>query len=134
MNEDKKLIENLLGQYEKTLNTSDAKAAVALYTDNGIFMPTEAPTAEGKEQLLASYSFVFNTIKLDIKFQIDEIRITGNTAFARTVSRGQVTVLAAKITVPEENREFFFLEKVGGEWKIARYMFNKNKPSGPQKQ
>jgi ketosteroid isomerase-like protein len=92
-------------------------------------MPTEGPTAQGKEQLVGSYDWVFNTIKLNIKFTIEELRINGNTAFARTMSRGQVTVLANKVTAPEENREFFLLEKVGGEWKIARYMFNKSKPS-----
>ena len=129
MNQDRKLIENLLSEYENSLNTSNTKAAVALYADDGIFMPTEAPTAQGKEQLVASYNWVFNNIKLDIKFNIDEIRVSGNTAFARTVSRGQVTVLANKVTVPEENREFFQLERQNGEWKISRYMFNKSKPS-----
>ena len=46
-------------------------------------------------------------------------------AFARTVSRGKVTVLADDVTAPEENRELFVLQKLDGEWKIARYMFNK---------
>jgi len=129
MDQEKKQIEKLLNQYENSLNTSNTKAAVALYADDGIFMPTEAPTAQGKEQLVASYDWVFKTIKLNIKFAVDELRISDNLAFARTTSRGQVTVLASNVTVPEENREFFLLEKVRGEWKIARYMFNKNKPT-----
>lgn len=129
MDQDKKQIEKLLSQYESCLNTSNTQGAVALYSDDGIFMPTEAPTAQGKEQLVASYAYVFKTIKLNIKFSVDELRISGDIAFARTMSRGKVTVLEGNITVPEENREFFLLEKVKGEWRIARYMFNKSKPS-----
>ena len=129
MDQDKKQIEKLLNQYENCLNTADTKGAVALYAEDGMFMPTEAPTAQGKEQLVASYGWVFKTIKLDIKFSVDELRISENMAFARTTSRGKVTVLENNVTVPEENREFFLLEKVRGEWRIARYMFNKNKPA-----
>ena len=118
-------IEKVLSQYESALNSSNTKGAVALYADDGIFMPTEAPTAQGREQLLAAYDQVFKQIKLNIMFSVDELRVNGNTAFARTVSRGEVTILANGAKVPEENREFFLLEKIGGEWKIARYMFNK---------
>ena len=46
-------------------------------------------------------------------------------AFARTGSKGTVTVLADGTTAPEENRELFVFQKEDGVWKIARYMFNK---------
>ena len=91
-------------------------------------MPTEAPTAAGKEQVRAAYEHVFGVIKLDIAFSIDEIVQSGDFAFARTVSRGEVTVLAEGVTLPEENRELFVLKKTGDDWKIARYMFNKMSP------
>lgn len=50
---------------------------------------------------------------------------SGNFAFVLTLSRGEATVLAEGITLPEEKRELFVLKKTGDEWKIARYMFNK---------
>ena len=70
---------------------------------------------------------MFSQIKLSIVFSIDEIEIHGDLAFARTISRGTTDVLAAGVTVPEENRELFVFEKTDGDWKIARYMFNKTK-------
>ena len=36
-----------------------------------------------------------------------------------------VRALADGTWVPEENRELFVFERRQGEWKIARYMFNK---------
>ncbi len=88
-------------------------------------MPSSAPTAEGAEQVRATYEFVFSTIQLTVHFSIDEIEVGGDLAFARTGSKGTVKILADGTSAPEENRELFVFEKQRGEWKIARYMFNK---------
>ncbi len=126
--EEKNAIEATLMNYEVVLNASDVDGILALYAEDGVFMPTEAPTAAGKEQVRAAYEHVLGSIKLDIAFTIDEIVQSGDFAFARTVSRGEVTILAEGVTPPEENRELFVLKKTGDDWKIARYMFNKMSP------
>jgi len=126
--EEKQKIEELLNMYEKSLNTSDAKLAQSLYTKDGIFMPTEAPTGIGSENILKSYEYVFSQIQLNIKFFIEEIEVEGNMAFAVTSSKGTVKIQANGVEAPEANRELFVFEKVCGEWKIARYMFNKTEP------
>ncbi len=128
--EEKQRIEQLLAEYEKSLNTSDAKLAQSLYTKDGIFMPTEAPSGIGPEGILRSYEHVFSQIQLHIEFFIDEIVVEGNMAYAVTSSKGTVTILANGAAVPEANRELFVFEKVNGVWKIARYMFNKTEPKG----
>jgi len=127
---EKKQIEELLNTYETSLNTSDAILAQSLYTKDGIFMPTEAPSGIGAEGILKSYEFVFSQIQLNIEFFIEEIEVEGNMAFALTSSKGTVKIHANGIEAPEANRELFVFEKVGEEWKIARYMFNKTEPKG----
>ena len=126
--EEKQKIEALLSEYKKSLNTSDAKLAQSLYTKDGVFMPTEAPSAIGSENILKSYDFIFSQIQLAIEFFIDEIEVEGNVAFATTSSKGSVLIHATGDNMPEANRELFVFEKVNGEWKIARYMFNKTVP------
>ncbi len=126
--EEKQKIEELLSEYKKSLNTSDAQLAQNLYTKDGIFMPTEAPSGIGSEGILKSYEYVFSQIKLNIDFFIEEIEVEGNMAFAVTSSKGTVKILANGMEVPEANRELFVFEKVDGKWKIARYMFNKTEP------
>ncbi len=122
---DRQAIEATLLQYEKTLNESDVKGILELYARDGVFMPSGAPSAIGTEKIKSAYEYVFATIKLDIKFSIDEVVQSGDFAFARTVSRGTVSVLADDVTAPEENRELFVLQRLDGEWKITRYIFNK---------
>lgn len=123
--EEKQKIEALLGEYKKSLNTSDAKLAQSLYTKDGIFMPSEIPSGIGSENILKSYEFVFSQIQLNIEFFIEDIEVEGNMAFAVTSSKGSVKIHANGAELPEANRELFVFEKVDGEWKIARYMFNK---------
>lgn len=122
---EKQNIEDLLNEYKKSLNTSDAKLAQSLYTKDGVFMPTEAPSGIGSENILKSYEYVFSQIQLNIEFFIEEIEVEGNMAFAVTSSKGTVKILANGVEATEANRELFVFEKVDGEWKIARYMFNK---------
>ena len=124
---EKTAIEKLLFSYRDALNTSDVNKVLLLYTSDGVFMPSNAPSAIGQEQVKASYEFVFNAIQLKIEFFIDEIVVTGDYAFARTASKGTTLIHANGETVAEENRELFVLQKTNGQWKIARYMFNKTK-------
>jgi hypothetical protein len=49
-------ITNLLKAYEKALNTSDAKAALALYGSDPIIMPQNAPAFIGREAVQAIYN------------------------------------------------------------------------------
>ena len=125
---EKQKIEALLSEYKKSLNNSDAQLAQSLYTEDGIFMPTEAPSAIGAENIRKSYEFIFSQIQLNIEFFIDEIKVEHDLAFAVTSSKGSTLIRATGETVPEANRELFVFEKVGEEWKIARYMFNKTEP------
>ena len=120
-------IEQLLYSYRDALNASDVSKVLSLYTKDGVFMPTNAPTAKGQEQLKGSYEFVFNTIQIHIEFFIEEIVVSGDYAYAVTNSKGTALIHANGQTVSEENRELFVFQKDNGQWKIARYMFNKTK-------
>ena len=73
----------------------------------------------------AAYEHVFGTIKLNIALSIDEIVVDDNLASATTGSKGQVTILSENVTAAVENRELFVFQKIDGDWKIARYIFNK---------
>ena len=124
---EKQAIEKMLFSYRDALNASDVAQVLPLYTQDGVFMPSNGPSAIGQEQIKGSYEFVFKTIQLHIEFFIDEIVVNGDYAFAMTTSKGTTLIHANGQTVPEENRELFVLQKVGGQWKISKYMFNKTK-------
>ncbi len=118
-------IRDLLDTYEQSLNASDAALAATCYTPDGIFMPTTLPTATGAD-VEDAYRQIFEAIKLDVTFTIDELVIASDTvAYALTHSNGTQTVLATNDQSVETNREIFVFAKTGVGWKISRYMFNK---------
>jgi uncharacterized protein (TIGR02246 family) len=118
-------IRALLSTYEQALNNSDAALAASCYTPDGIFMPTTLPTAAGAD-IEGAYRQIFDAIRLDVTFTIDELEITSDhTAFALTRSTGTQTVLASGNRSDESNREIFVFRRTDNGWKFARYMFNK---------
>jgi uncharacterized protein (TIGR02246 family) len=124
---EKSAIEKLIFAYQDALNASDVNKVVELYTKNGVLMANSAPTAEGAEQVKGTYQYVFDNFSYTLQFSVVEIVVNGNTAFARSTSKGSFVIKSSGQTVPDENRELYVFEKVGGNWKIARYMYNKTK-------
>jgi uncharacterized protein (TIGR02246 family) len=120
-------IEKIILSYQEALNASDASRVVDLYTTDGILLPNAAPSAIGSEQVKATYQYVFDNFKYSLQFTIGEVVVNGNYAFATSTSKGSFVVKSNGETIPDENRELFVFHRVNGEWKIARYMYNKAK-------
>lgn len=125
MNSHADQIRSVLATYERSLNTSDAALAASCYTPDGVFMPTTLPTALGGD-MEGAYRQIFDAIRLDVIFTIDELVITSDdSAYALTRSNGTQTVLATGDQTAESNREIFLFSHTDAGWKIASYMFNK---------
>ena len=120
-------IEQLIFSYRDALNASDASKVVSLYTADGVLLANAAPTAEGAQHVKGTYQYVFDNFKYNLEFTIIEIVVNGNYAFARSTSKGSFVIKSSGQTIPDENRELFVFEKVKGQWKIARYMYNKTR-------
>ena len=103
---------------------------MTIYTEDGVFMAQHHAPNVGKEAVRAAYDGVFETIKLDIDFTVDEIlQLSPKWAYARTRSEGFVTVNATGNKGPEANQELFiFHQQDNGEWKIAQYIFSTTNP------
>ncbi|OCO99981.1 MULTISPECIES: nuclear transport factor 2 family protein [unclassified Ensifer] len=121
-------IETTIKAYEKALNANDIDAILNLYGEEPIFMPQHAPALIGRAAVRAGYAQVFDTIKLEIRFDIHEIEVTGDWAWVRTSSAGKTRILAADVTIEEGNNEIFVFRREAGAWKIHRYLFSTNRP------
>ena len=125
----KQEITQLIKAYEKALNTSDAKAVLAVYGKEPVFMAQNMEAFVGREAVQTSYEHIFKAIRLNVAFTIHEIdSMGGDFAFARTTSAGQTDILAAHQTVKESNNELFVFRKEDELWKIHRYLFATTNP------
>ncbi len=121
-------ITELLKTYESFGNASDAEGMGSLYAEDAVLLPDRFDAYEGAEAITAFYAFAFSALTLDLEFTIDpeDIIVSGETAYAVTTSTGTRLIKATNQTVPEINRELWVFEMTDGDWKIARYAFNKS--------
>jgi uncharacterized protein (TIGR02246 family) len=121
-------IRDAIHEYETALNASALEEILGLYGSDPVFMPQHAPALIGREAVRAGYQQVFQTIQLNIRFQIHEIQRAGEWAWARTSSAGRARILAAGTEVDEGNNELFVFRRESGSWKIHRYLFSTDRP------
>jgi len=121
----------VLRSYEAALNRADVEAIVSLYASDAVFMAQHRTPAIGRDEIEKAYRDIFHMIRLDIKFEIDEVVVASPTiAYARTRSSGTTTILANDVKVSEGNQELFVLVRNddGGNWQIGRYIFSTTQP------
>src|SRR4051812_2315062 len=120
----------LLKGYEQALNASDVAGVARLYTNDAVVLAPGAPSAVGIDAVRAAYTGIFQTIDIDLTFDIAEVNVVSSEwAFLRSSSHGVATVLANGAQTPSSNQELFVLHKGHGRWKIARYSFSSTLPS-----
>ena len=81
-------IRSVLKDYEAALNAGDTDRILGLYGEQPVFMPQHAPALVGRQAVRAGYEHVFDTLRLDITFDIHEVEDLGDRAWARTSSAG----------------------------------------------
>lgn len=130
MSATKEAVTALLAKYNDALNASSTDGVMALYAEDGVFMPPYSPSAVGAEALRKAYDAVFSAITLNVKFTIAEVvEMAPKWAFARTNSAGTTLDHATGNKSAEANQELFIFSKDrDGSWKIARYSFSSTNP------
>ena len=130
MTSNEKAVTEVLAAYNNALNSSDTKAVMPLYMEDGVFMPPYSPSAVGAVAVREAYDAVFAAIRLTVKFSVAEVvEMSPEWVFARTNSAGNTLNHATGKTSAEGNQELFIFRKDrDGKFKIARYSFSTTNP------
>ena len=114
MNDD---IVNVIKAYEKSLNTSDTHAALALCGSDPVFMPEYSVALCDRDAVKAGYDYVFGAITLNVSFTVHENVEMGELAYVRTTLAGTTEILENRATVKEANNELFIFRRKKGSGK-----------------
>ena len=127
MNE-KNLAEQTVRDYFKYLYEANTDAILSLYSEDAVLMPSDLPTTTGKDGLAAAYEQTFGAMNfVSATTDYDEVFVYEDMAIVRTTSDVNLFLINEKQDIKSKMREFFILNKVKGEWKISRYMFNRER-------
>lgn len=116
-------LERTVRAYGERLNATDIPGIVALFTEDGVLMQPDAPTAVGREQLKAAYEYGLGQMHVNPMFSFDQFLVESDLAVVRTRTQVSVTLVATGEPQSLTGRELFVLRREDGEWKIAHYMF-----------
>jgi uncharacterized protein (TIGR02246 family) len=127
---EERAIRAVMARYNDALNNGSTDAALALYAEDGVFMPPYSQSAVGKEAVRRAYDKVFQELKFNVQFTIAELVVMApDWALARTNSAGTTGHASTGKTTIEANQELFIFRKNGdGKWRIARYSFSPTNP------
>ena len=117
-------IQNLLMTYQRGLNEGDVDLVRSVYADDAVFIGQPFPTATGQEEIVTLYADVFSKLDFNVKFDIQDIELSGDLGFVRTRSHGTIVPKGQNPEGSGGNREVFVVKKIDGEWKFYRYIFN----------
>ena len=110
--------------YFKALNESNAEKIIELYHKDSVFLPKNAPAVRGINEIQKTYRNLFGQIKLNTKHIYHHVSVHGDVAILESQADGTLTILKTDTKISANDNELFVLRKMGGKWRIDRYMFN----------
>jgi ketosteroid isomerase-like protein len=118
----------VMERYAASLNSNNVDVLVTLYTADGVFMRENLPAVAGSDALRAAYRQVFATLKVDLRFAIQETEVAGDMAWLRSLSKGRIKTLATGVEADESFNDLVVFRREGGTWRIRCYLYASNKP------
>jgi ketosteroid isomerase-like protein len=126
MDNEKNLAEQTVRNYFKHLYDSNTDAILDLFIEDAVLMPADLPTTSGKTALAVAYNQMFGAMDfVSATTNYDEVSVYGDITIVRTTSDVNLFLIHEKQEIKSKMREFFILNKENEEWKISRYMFNR---------
>lgn len=119
-------IEQVVFSYFRAFGSGDVESILAHYADDASFMPAGLPTVVGKDNLRAAYEQTLTRVRIQPGGEsvAEDVIELGEFAWVRTTSRAIVVDPQTGKQTHGHFREVFLLRRIGGHWKLWRYIFN----------
>jgi uncharacterized protein (TIGR02246 family) len=123
-------IRHLFSNYVAATNASDAAGVAALFADDGIRYPPNAPAAFGNSAVRSWYQAAFDQLKVDVRsVDVVEIEAAGEWAFASGTFAITLRPKSGGEPIEDAGNWLTILKRqVDGGWRIYRDMFNSEQP------
>jgi uncharacterized protein (TIGR02246 family) len=115
--------------YVAAENAGDAAALAALFTDDAVLMPPDAPAASGKEAIQSYFQSRNDEFTFELAVTKAEVVAAGDWAFSRGTYTLKATPKPKGKTIEDSGKYLNILaHQPDGSWKIARHIWNSDNP------
>lgn len=123
-------IQKIWGQYKATAESGDLDGWLALWTEDGVRMPPDAPMSVGKAAIRASMEVPLTQFDNVIDIHVQETVIAGGWAYSRGTYTLTFTPRGGGEGGGAVDGKFTTIlqRQPDGSWKIHRDIFNSNVP------
>jgi ketosteroid isomerase-like protein len=118
-------------EWDRLFNSGDAALLAALYAEDAISMPFNAPTVEGRHALQAEFDKFFAENAGRHETLVDELLATDDWAIERARYVLTYTPRSTGIEVRETGRHIVCRKRHGDTWPIAWELWNTDTPPPP---
>jgi uncharacterized protein (TIGR02246 family) len=125
----KQMIRQKEDGFEAALRAGDADAMAAMYAENAVLMPPNAPAAKGKAAIRGYWAGLLSTAsKSDLRLTIDDVSVSGDTAVERGAWKVMVTPKDGSADFNDGGSYVIVWQNRGGKWQAMSDIYNSEKP------
>lgn len=123
-------IESLNDRWEQGAMAGDAAAVAALYAEDAVLMPPNAPRAEGRAAIESALADMFEGITFDaMTLTTDEVGVAESGELAYTIGTFSGSFTGADgVTMQDSGKFVLVVENVDGEWMAVADIWNTDTP------
>jgi uncharacterized protein (TIGR02246 family) len=123
--EDEEAIRRVFDEDVAAHLAGDADRAAAVYTEDAVWLPPSGPPIQGRAAIRQRYRSNFERQVVRFSVQIEEIQVIGDWAFSRGTTLGTIQPKEGGAPRVLHNKFLAVFQRTnGGEWKIARLVWN----------
>ena len=123
-------IREQIARWLDLIKAGDAAAIAQMYTEDGAFMPANAPIGIGRETIEQNWAGLMGIPGFDLSFAPEQITVSSSGDMA--LDRGTYRLATAPDgkEVVEIGKYVVVWRKVDGEWRAAADIINSDAPAG----
>jgi uncharacterized protein (TIGR02246 family) len=126
---DVKAIKSLIDDCSRAWNEGDYESYMALFDEEAMMLPPNAPTFGGIETIRSIYRTSFDSLDFNVTITTEEIQVCGDLAFSRDVWKGSMNPKdGSEPTIFDNKNLVIYKRQVDGSWKTWRAIYNSNTP------
>jgi uncharacterized protein (TIGR02246 family) len=126
---DLKGIDKVRADHVGAINAGDADAWVALFADDGVQMPPNAPANVGKAKVGLWSSGLLSNFQVQFDLAANEVRVLGNWAFESGDYAISLSPSGGGPSMQDSGKYItIYWKSTGNAWQIARDIWNSNNP------
>jgi uncharacterized protein (TIGR02246 family) len=127
---DRAAIARVMAELLEAVNASDVARLIAVWAEDGVLMPPNQPSVQGRRALEEHFRRVFSHSRFEFTFTSSDIELAGNAAFERLTYTARAWPAGSRSPIEDRGKGLHvYRRQADGSWKLVRDIWNSDQPA-----